>query len=379
MHAAAPRRPISQAPAASRALGPALLAAVLLLVGACSNKQKKLSTGGGFADSLMHDVFGGTRDPAYYYGLVRDSHETESFRYRGGSDPYLVDKNIDALQHLGDGPFARLEGQANTVTMLVEVLLEDPSSLARSAAAVALTKIGARLPRYGSAGPLDDGSGLAAAMGELTRVYGGPSGRSRQPADRDYAAALVRQVGDARYAQGLYTKKALQFFGMHEGLISESDPVVRGAIDAALTKKTREAVVYALTAGVEGPADHVRADSIRGLKVLGESGAVETVVERVAVEASARVRSEAAEFFGRAATPEAVAALVALLEDMDGGVRWKAREALTRIAGQDLGQKRAPWAAWTRARWPGLLLGEPKGAPPKPAGGSRGSDPDPAR
>jgi hypothetical protein len=377
MHDVAIRRSAPRGWSVGRRIGWVALLGAVLLTGACSNRQKKLSTGGGLGDS-MGELFGSAKDPAYYYGLVRDSHECETFQYRCVKDPYLVDKNIDALQHLGDGPFARLEGQANTVTMLVEVLLEDPSSLARSAAAVSLTKIGARLPRYASVGPVDDGSGLAAAMGELTRIYG-PTGRSRQPCDRDRAAALVRQIGDARYAQGLYTKKALQFFGTQDGLINETDPVIRAAIDAALTKKTREAVVYALTNAVEGPADHVRADAIRGLKVLGETGAVKTVIERVAVEASGRVRSEAAEFFGRAATPEAVGALVGLLEDMDGGVRWKAREALTRIAGQDLGAKRAPWAAWARSRWPTLELPEPKGAPPKPPGGARGSDPDEPR
>jgi hypothetical protein len=377
MHDAAIRRTASAGRAAGGRILLTVLLGTVLATGACSNRQKKLSTGGGIGDSLG-ELFGSTKDPAYYYGLVRDSHEAESFCYRCSTDPYLVDKNIDALQHLGDGPFARLEGQANTVTMLVEVLLEDPSSLARSAAAVSLTKIGARLPRYASVGPVDDGSGLAAAMGELTRIYG-PTGRNRQPCDRDRAAMLVRQIGDARYAQGLYTKKALQFFGTQDGLINETDPVIRAAIDAALTKKTREAVVYALTNAVEGPADHVRADAIRGLKVLGESGAVETVIARVGVEASARVRSEAAEFFGRAGTSEAVAALIALLEDMDGGVRWKAREALTRIAGQDLGAKRGPWAAWARGRWPTISLPEPKGAPPRPPGAARGSDPDTAR
>lgn len=346
----------------------ALVALAALPLGGCSNRQKKLSTGGGLGESMSELFGGGTKDPAYYYGLVRDSHDAESFQYRSVKDPYLVDKNIDALQHLGDGPFARLEGQANTVTMLVEVLLEDASSLARSAAAVSLTKIGARLPRYGTSGPVDDGSGLAAAMGELTRIYGS-TGRRCSPPDRQRAAALVRQIGDARYAQGLYTKKALQFLGTQEGLINETDPVVRPAIDAALTRKTREAVVYALTAGVEGPADHVRADSIRGLKVLGETGAVPTVIARVEVEASGRVRSEAAEFFGRAATPEAVAALIALLEDMDGGVRWKAEEALTRIAGQDLGRARAAWVNWARGRHPGIVITPPRGTPPPdPAG-----------
>lgn len=338
-----------------------------LAAAGCSNKQKKLSTGGGLGDSLFYDVLGQKRDPSYYYALVRDSHDKESFCYRCGTDVYLVDKNVDAIQHLGDGPFARLEGQANTIVMLTEVAMEDPSTLARSAAAVSLTKIGLTLPRYAASGPEDDGSGLAAALGELTSIYGAGD-RSRPATLRDRTAQVVRQIGEARYRQGLYTKKALQFLGTHEGLVNEADPVVRGALDAALTKKSREAVVYALLAAVEGPADHVRADAIRGLKALGEAGAVAAVVERVVVEASPRVRAEAAEYFGRIATREATAALVPLLEDADGGVRWKARAALTRIAGQDLGPRRLTWSRWALSRWPDLRIA-PRATPgDEPAG-----------
>jgi hypothetical protein len=347
-------------------------AALLLVAPGCSARQKKLSTGGGMIDSVFYDVLGGKRDPSYYYGVVRDSHDPESFCYRCGDDVYLVDKTIDGIQHLGDGPFARLEGQANTITMLIEILLEDRSSLARSAAAVALTKIALGLPRYGTSGPADDGSGLAAAMGELTRMYG-PPGRGRTPAgrtagERDRVARLVAQIGDARYTQGIYTKKALQFFGTTDALIDETDPVIRTALDAALTRKSREAAVYALTAAVEGPADHVRADAIRGLKVLGEASAVSTVVARVRVDVSPRVRSEAAEYFGRVASRDAVSALLTLLDDVDGGVRWKAREALTRVAGQDLGARGTTWTRWARSRWPDLVLEDAKDAEGAPGG-----------
>lgn len=124
MHDVAIRRSAPRGRSVGRRIGWAALLGAVLLTGACSNRQKKLSSGGGLGDS-MGELFGSTKDPAYYYGLVRDSHECETFQYRCVKDPYLVDKNIDALQHLGDGPFARLEGQANTVTMLVEVLLED--------------------------------------------------------------------------------------------------------------------------------------------------------------------------------------------------------------------------------------------------------------
>lgn len=360
--------PASARPPAPRGIPWSLLAVLALVLGhpGCSNKQKKLSaSGGGLGDTLMYDVFGAERDPAYYFALLQRSRDPETFCYRCADDPYLIDKNVDAIQRLGDAPMARLEGQANVISLLMEILLEDRSALARSAAAVTLTKIGARLPRYADTGARDDGSRLASAMGEIQSLYRG----GRSPGSLARVAALVTQVGDARFDQGLFTKKALQFFGTTPALIDETDPAVRQALDTALTRKSREAVVYALSAAVEGPTDYVRADAVRGLKVLGEASALETVVERVAVEVSPRVRGEAAEYFGRVGGPQAVRALLPRLSDTDGSVRVKAREALTRVAGQDLGARERPWRTWASQRFPGEDFAEPE---PDPApGGAR--------
>jgi hypothetical protein len=343
-----PRMPSSRQLGAGLASAAALL--VALLAGGCSNKARKLNEGGDFMSQVYYGLLGGERDPSYYYSMVRDSHDAESFAYRPSEDPYLVDKNVDALVHLGDVPFARLEGLSNTVSMLVEVVLEDRSALARSAAAVSLTKIASRLPRYGRPGPTDDGSLLASAMAEIQGAYG--TGRLAAGFET-HVADRIRAIGEATYDPGVYAKKALQFFGTTPHLIDETQPRVREALDTAMTRTARQAAVYALTAAIEGPTDYVRADAVRGLKVLGELGAVEAVASRVAVEVSPRVRSEAAEYFARAASPDAVAALLPMLDDVDGSVRFKSRQALAQIAGEDRGGRRGPWQRWAEARWPG--------------------------
>src|SRR5687767_4924779 len=112
-------------------------ALLALLLGAtvatgCSNRLRKLSTGGGPAEALLYDVLGDERSPTYYYDLVRSSHDAEDFRYRCGDDPYLVDKSVDAIRHLGEASYARLEGQAQVVSLLTEILLEDRPALARA-------------------------------------------------------------------------------------------------------------------------------------------------------------------------------------------------------------------------------------------------------
>ncbi len=361
-----PASPRRAAPGSPVRTGPALRAAALALLacgglclsasalGGCSNKQKKLGGGGGITDTIFYDVLGGERPGRYYFDVVRNSRDPERFSYRFGTDPYLVDKNVDALQRLGDLPYARLEGQANVIVMLMEVLLEDASALARSAAAVSLTKIGARLPRYADAGRADDGSLLVSGLAELDALYGpARGGRPLGPPERARAAQVIAAVGDARFEEGLLTKKALQYFGTTDALIDEADPGVRQALDVALTRKSREAVVYALAAAVEAPTDFVRADAVRGLRILGEAGPVGLVAERLPVEVSAQVRGESAEYLGRIGSAAAAAALVRLLEDADGSVRWRARQALVRVARQDLGTRTAAWRAWGRGRFPG--------------------------
>ncbi len=347
-----------------RALRLALVLSSCALAGtACSNRQKKLSEGGNLMSQLYYDVLGGQRDTSHYFSVVRDGHDAESFCYRCDEDPYLVDKNVEALTKLGGAPYGRLEGQANTIVLLLEVLLEDPAALARSQAAVSLTRLGALLPRYATRGPEDDGSRLAAGIAEIQGIYASPSSQSY----RERLAQVLTALGEATYVPGVFAKKALQLFGTTPGLIDERDPAVRTALETAIVKTARQAIVYGLTAAVEGPTDFVRADALRGLKVLGEVTAVPAVRQRVEVEVSARVRGEAAEYFARAGTPEAIEGLVRLLDDMDGSVRWKSRQALMRFAGHDLGSRRDPWERWAKERWPGLVFAEQPSSEPAAA------------
>ncbi|MFM8980570.1 MAG: hypothetical protein ACKOSS_08930, partial [Planctomycetia bacterium] len=267
-----------------------LLLGLVLPTAACSNKQKKLSSGGDLLGQVYYDLLGGERAPSHYYGILQGSRDPESFAYRMGDDPYLVDKNVDALTRLGGAEYGRLEGLGNTVVLMLEVLLEDASSLARSQAACSLARLGARLPRYATRGPLDDGTRLATALGEVQGLLAqGPAGRER-------LVQVVTAIGEAQYEPGLYAKKALQFFGTTAGLVDERDPLAREAIDTALVKVMRQAIAYGLTAAIEGPADFVRADALRGLRVLREAGAVGAVRQRLGLEVSAMVRGEAADY-----------------------------------------------------------------------------------
>jgi hypothetical protein len=113
-----------------------LLLASLALGPGCSSRQKKLSQGGSMTDILFYDLMGRDRTPNYYYELVRNSHREKDFCYEcSAGDPYLVDKNIDAVERLGRAGYGRLEGMAEVVELFSEVITEDRSSLARAQAA----------------------------------------------------------------------------------------------------------------------------------------------------------------------------------------------------------------------------------------------------
>jgi hypothetical protein len=329
----------------------------------CSSDFKKLSSGGSAADVLMYDILGADRGAQYYYDLVRDSHDEQDFCYECGTDPYLVDKNIDAIHRLGDATYGRLEGQAQVVELMVELLLEDRSALARSAAATSLTKMAVRWPPYPSTPIPDEGERFLSLAPELARLYERGGGRSVSAADRPRALAVLRDLGDLDFDDLSMEKKALKEFYGRPYLIGEQDPALRTAIDTALVKRSRAVSLSVLRAAVEDSEPQVRADAVRGLKTIGDASAEAAVVDRLGREPSWLVQMEIVEYLGRIGTEGAAAALLPRLDDPNSSVRWKARESLVSMAGRDLGHRRGAWEAWARRTWPGIDLPAPSGRP----------------
>ena len=156
----------------ARYLGLIGLALPVLALAACSSRYTKLSAGGSATDVLFYDMLNRDRDPRYYYSLIRNSHREKDFCYEcAAGDPYLVDKNVDAVQRLGHANFGRLEGIAEVVELFSEVIMEDRAALARSSAATSLTEIGLKLPSYTYRPVPDDGTRLLALMQQIDAIY----------------------------------------------------------------------------------------------------------------------------------------------------------------------------------------------------------------
>jgi HEAT repeat protein len=160
------------------------------------------------------------------------------------------------------------------------------------------------------------------------------------------------------------------FFPARKWVTEERDPQVREVLDRAMTRRTRALVLASLEVAILDRNHNVRVDAVKALKTLRADGAMDAVLDRLGVEANPWVRGEMAEYFGAVGGPRAAEGLLRLVEDDDGGVRHRARLALERLAGQDLGKDPAAWKAWAaRAFPPAAPAPAPAGAPPAEPGG----------
>ena len=331
-----------------------MLSLALILLAGCSASQKKLSTGG-VMDTITYDWFNRDRNPSYYYELVRDSHDKERFQYRPSSDPYLVDKNVDAVQRLGNGNFARLGGEGQVVVLLSDVLIEDPAALAQANAANSLTRIGLRLPQYRSRGQKERGDTFLSLLKEMDAMHGAPAAGCAVPTvNRDRVIQILDTIGNMEMATLQLARDSVKPFYTRDYLIDATDPGIREASDTALVKRMSELIKLSLRAAVDADVAYVREEAIRGLKTIVDRGAQDAVIARLDVEANWRVRSESIEYLGRVPTGESVEALLPLLVDADPTIRLKTRQSLTRIAGRDLGRRERTWQRWAYSRYPAV-------------------------
>jgi hypothetical protein len=328
-------------PAALGALGTAAL--LLAGLGGCSSQREKLSDSNNVGDVLFYEILQRDRNPTYYYETVRGSHDAERFGYVRSDDPYLVDKNVNAIQKLGQATFARLEGEAQVVALLTEVLLEDPSALAQASAANSLTRLGLKIPQYRSRGLEERGDRFLALLQELDRIHAaGCTGAATLANSRARVVQILGEIGSFEMATLTLARDALKPFYTRSYLIDASDPAIRQAADAALTRRMGEVIRLALRSAVDAEVAYVREGAIRGLKTLGDRTGENAVLARLSVETNWRVRAEIAE----------------LLEDPDPSIAHKARQGLRRIAGRDYGIRRRAWKRWAHQLYPELARRE---------------------
>jgi len=345
--------------------GVACLAAVMLPLPACSSK---LSTGGGAFEVLAYDLLGMDRGTTYYYETLRSAHERATFDYKATEDPFLADKCVNAILKLGEASYSRLEGQVQVIVLLAEVAVEDPISLAKIEAYEALAKMALRLPVVPAAPHPERGDQFLALLKELDGLHD-EQGRRRSdtPATRQRVSFVVEQIGAFDLPTYQLVKSGASWFPSRKYITQETAPDLRDVFDRAMVRRSRALILSTLEGGILEAQPFVRRSAVQGLKILAYAPALPGVVERIPLESSPVVRGEITEYLATIGGAAAAEALVGMIEDDDPSVRWKARNALTRLSGTDLGREKDAWQAWVERGVPTMAsTGGSVGAPPPP-------------
>jgi hypothetical protein len=316
---------------------------------------------------LTYDILGMERGTSEYYQIVLDAHDRKTFAYRCTDDQYLADKSLDAIYRLGNAHYQRIEGEAQVILLLSDVLIEDKIASARNMAAGSLTRLALRLPEMPGPSIPDRGDRFLGLVKELDGLYDEKTGRRIHDTDatRRRVKAIVEEIGSLDFARLQDTKNALKYFPSRGLVTQEVDPTLREALDRTMTRRSRAVVLASLQGKIDDPVPHVRQAVVQGLKTLGAARALPEVVRRLAAETNPLVKGEMADYLGAVGGAKAAEALVPLLHDDDGGVRWRAQAALVRLARVDLGRDEVAWEAW-RVRTYGIPAA-PAAAPAAPA------------
>ena len=351
------------------------LALASVVAGGCSHK---LSHGGNAMEVLTYDLFQMDRGTGEYYRIVLDAHDRKTFCYRCTDDTYLADKSLDAIYHLGNAHYARLEGEAQVILLLSDVLIEDKIASARNMAAGSLTRLALRIPEVPGPSVPDRGDRFLGLIHELDGLHD-EQGRRRvdTPATRGRVIAIVDEIGSLDFANLKETKNALKYFPGRAFVTNETDRELRDAFDRAMARRSRAVVLATLEGKIDDPVPHVRQAVVQGLKTLDAARALPAVAQRLESETHPLVKAEMAEYLGAVGGARAAQALVPLLHDDDGGVRHRAQQALVRLARVDLGRDEAAWDAWRKRTYgtptatapPTHVPAAP--APPEGPGGTR--------
>ena len=235
-------------------------------LGAAGGCSRKLSHGGSALDVLAYDMLKMDRGTGYYFTTLQAAHDPTNYSYRASDDSFVADKCVDAIQHLGDAKYDRLEGEVQVILLLSDVLLEDPIVLAKIQSAEALTKLAIALPIAPAVDRPERGDRYLAVLKELDGMHDAEGRRKIDtPATRQRVVQLFDEIGSYRFPKLLDTKNGLRFFPARRYVTVETDPALRDAIDRAMVRRARAVVIVSLTDAVQDSSSSVREAALLGL------------------------------------------------------------------------------------------------------------------
>jgi hypothetical protein len=238
-------------------LGIGLAVALAFVLGlVVSSRDREPSTLDHPRTVVSHETLGMDRGTSYYFETLKSAHWRQTFGYHYAEDAYSVDKCVDAIVRLGTSVYRRLEGQAQVVLLLSDVVAENPSSSVRAAAATSLANLSARAPSAPAILVPDPGDRLLAIMKELDGLHD-ENGvrRNDSPGTRQHVSNLVDELGRLEFdADDLLTSQnALKFFLTRPFILGEGDPTLRETFDRATARRMQSVVDGTLANASAGP------------------------------------------------------------------------------------------------------------------------------
>jgi HEAT repeat protein len=128
---------------------------------------------------------------------------------------------------------------------------------------------------------------------------------------------------------------------------TERDPLVRRAIQEAVSEHSTALARDVLIAGLKDDDTDVRLTCCQKLGQRGEPEAVAPLKDLLESDTNLDVRLAATDALGKINTPESIAALSLAVKDRDPALQYAGVEALKNLSGQDLGNDVKAWQQFT--------------------------------
>lgn len=158
--------------------------------------------------------------------------------------------------------------------------------------------------------------------------------------------AAIREAG-ARARDTDETEQTKSVDELVAQIRTEPDPLVRRAIQEAVSEHSTPLARDVLIAGLKDEDMDVRFTCCQKLGLRGESEAVAPLKELLEGDENLDVRLAATDALGKINTPESVAALSIAVKDRDPALQYAGVEALKNLSGQDLGNDVKAWQQFT--------------------------------
>ena len=139
---------------------------------------------------------------------------------------------------------------------------------------------------------------------------------------------------------------------------TEPDPLVRQAIQEAISKLNTPLAKDVLIAGLQDDDLDVRLTCCKSLGQRSDPSVISALRVALETDESLDVQLAAIDALGQIKSPQSVAALAKAVNDRDPALQYAGVQALKSVSGQDLGNDVSAWRQYAAGEQPEISLAE---------------------